>query len=249
MKEKKDYNSYRFTIKDWLCFLLAATGKMVLICYLFFDSCKAFLLVLPFIVMDYQKQKKEKIEQQKHRLMKQFQSFMESVASSLNAGYSLESSIVDARHDLGLIYQPNTDIFFEMELMIEGMKVNVPIEERIKDLGARSGIQDIRNFANVVMVAKRNGGNLIHIIDKTVKCISDKMSVEEEIKTLIAAKKLEQKIMMIMPFGILFYLRVTSGEFLQVLYHNAIGVALMTIFLLLIYLADFWAKKIMEIPV
>lgn len=80
---------------------------------------------------------------------------------------------------------------------------------------------------------------MIHIIQKTVNCISDKISVEEEIETLIAAKKMEEQIMMMMPYGILLYLRVTSIGYLDPLYHNPIGIFLMTIFLILIYLADF----------
>lgn len=79
--------------------------------------------------------------------------------------------------------------------------------------------------------------------------IADKIAVEEEIKTLIAAKVLEEHIMMIMPYGIIFYLRVSNGEFLEVLYHNALGVMLMTLFLIMIYAADIWASKIMEIRV
>lgn len=79
--------------------------------------------------------------------------------------------------------------------------------------------------------------------------IADKIAVEEEIKTLIAAKVLEEHIMMVMPYGIIFYLRVSNGEFLEVLYHNALGVMLMTLFLIMIYAADIWASKIMEIRV
>jgi tight adherence protein B len=55
--------------------------------------------------------------------------------------------------------------------------------------------------------------------------------------------------MMIMPYGIILYLRLTNGDFLEVLYHNVLGGALMTLFLIVIHLADMWAKKVMEIRV
>ena len=140
-------------------------------------------------------------------------------------------------------------IFKEIDLILKGIRVNIPVEKLLKDFGNRSGVEDICNFANVVVAAKKSGGNLIHIIEKTVHSISDKLAVEEEIKTLIAAKRLEEQIMMILPYGILFYLRITNGEFLEVLYHNAIGVMLMTVFLVIIYIANLWAGKIMEIRV
>ena len=68
-------------------------------------------------------------------------------------------------------------------------------------------------------------------------------------ETMISAKKLEEKIMMVMPYGILFYLRISNGGFLDVLYHNGIGIVLMTIFLAGVYLANMWATRIMDIPV
>ena len=129
------------------------------------------------------------------------------------------------------------------------MKRNIPIEKLLLDFGRRSDIEDIDNFARVVVVAKKSGGNLIRIIQKTVRSISKKISVEEEINTLITAKKLEQKIMMVMPYLIILYLRMTNGNYFDVLYHNPIGAGIMTIFLLLIYVADWWAKKITEIKI
>ena len=150
---------------------------------------------------------------------------------------------------MSFIYAGETEIMEELEWILSGIDRNVPIEELLKDFGERSGSEDIRNFANVIRAAKKSGGNLINIIQKTVHSIAGKMAVEEEIATMIAAKKLEQKIMLVMPYGILGYLRLTNGEFLTVLYHNGIGMCLMTIFLTGIYLAGIWAERIMDIQI
>ena len=216
---------------------------------IFYDSYKACLLLIPFAIVDYQRMKKRRLEEQKRRLTIQFKSLMESLVTSLNAGYSLERAFLDAYRDLQLIYEKDELIFPELGIIRSGLSVNLPIEKLLSDFGNRSGIEDIRNFANVIMAAKKSGGNLIHIIQKTVNSITDKMEVEEEIETLITAKKLEERIMMVMPYGIIFYLRVTNGEFLEILYHNALGAILMTVFLMVIYLADIWAASIMEIRV
>lgn len=249
MDKKIDYDRYTFSGKDWVEFALRLFVKGVIICYLFYDSYKAGLLLLPFVWLDYQSLKMEKIEKRKQQLIKQFKEMMESLLTSLNAGYSLEHSFVEAKRDLSLLFEPQAVIFKELNVIIEGLKVNIPLEEQLRDFGNRSGVEDIINFANVVMAAKKSGGNLIRIIEKTVHSISDKMAVEEEIKTMIAAKRLEERIMMIMPYGIIFYLRITNGEFLEVLYHNVLGVMLMTLFLVVIYIADLWARKIMEIRI
>ncbi len=40
---------------------------------------------------------------------------------------------------------------------------------------------------------------------------------------MIAQKKLEQKVMNVMPLFLLFYLDITSPGYLNVLYHNVLG--------------------------
>ncbi len=244
-----DYRVYHFCGKDWVEYGLRQLIKSVVICYLFYDSCKAAVLILPFAFIDYHNMRERKREEQKHRLTLQFKAMIEALVTSLNAGYSLEHAFQDAKKDLALLYNRQDFIFKELDAILSGLKMNIPLERLLKDFGERSDIDDINNFANVIMAAKRSGGNLIRIIQKTVNSIADKIAVEEEIKTLIAAKVLEEHIMMIMPYGIIFYLRVSNGEFLEVLYHNALGVMLMTLFLIMIYAADIWASKIMEIRV
>lgn len=244
-----DYSQYNFCGKDWMEYGLKLLLKGVIICYLFYDSYKAVLLLIPFAWMEYRSMKIKRIEEQKRQLTLQFKVMIESLVTSLNAGYSLEHAFEDAKRDLLLAYESSALIFGELDTILSGLKMNIPLERLLKDFGIRSGIDDIRNFASVVMEAKRSGGNLIRIIQKTVNSIADKVAVEEEIKTMITAKKLEERIMVVMPYGIIFYLRISNGEFLEVLYHNLPGVLLMTMFLVLIYIADLWASKIMEIQI
>ena len=243
------YTVYRFNLQDWLTYLVKVVGKAILICFLFYDSYKAILVFIPFSIVEYKKMKKEKIQKRLRTLTLQFKEMIESLVTSLNVGYSLEKAMAETRRDLALIYDESAVIFPELDSILSGLKMNIPIETLLKSFGERSGIDDIRNFGNVVTVAKRNGGNLIRIIQKTVNSISDKIAVEEEIETLIAAKKYEAKIMLLMPYGILLYLRISNGGFFDVLYHNVLGVFIMTTFLILIYVAEAWAGKIMEIRV
>lgn len=248
MKEK-NYESYRFTWKDWFEYAFKLFIKGSVICYLFYNTYKAWILIIPFGVLDYKALKRKKLENQKRELTLQFKSMMESIAAALSAGYSLEKAFGEAKRDLLLIYPVQVSIFGELDHIMSGMQMNVPVERLMQEFGKRSGVDDISDFANVVTVAKQSGGNLIHIIQKTVNRIADKIAVEEEIETMITAKKYEEKVMMVMPYGILFYLRISNDGFFDVLYGNGIGVFLMTVFLAVIYGADIWAQKIMEIQV
>lgn len=248
-EQEMRYDKYIFTNRDWLQFVFRFAIKGTMICYLFYDTWKMWFLLIPLIVIEYQTTKKRKLEHQKQQLTLQFKSMIEAIATGLSAGYSLERAFIEAKRDLLLIYSGEVIIIKELNAMITGLQMNVPIEQLLQSFGVRSGIDDIANFANVVSVAKKSGGNMVRIIQKTVNAIADKLAVEEEIETMITSKKYEEKIMMLMPYGIILYLRITDGGYFDVLYHNLLGVILMTAFLIVIQLADMWARKIMEIRV
>lgn len=243
------YDQYQFGWRDWLEYGAKLLIKGAVICYLFFDTYKAWIVMIPLGIMEYKSLKGVKIKKQKRELTMQFKSMIESVATTLSAGYSLEKAFEEAKKDLLLIYAAKEHIFRELEYIASGLKMNIPIEKLLKNFGQRSCVDDIADFANVVIVAKRSGGNLVHIIQKTVNRIVDKLVVEEEIETMIAAKKYEEKVMMIMPYGMILYLRWSNEGFFDVLYGNVIGAFIMTVFLVVIYIADFWAQRIMEIQI
>ena len=67
----------------------------------------------------------------------------------------------------------------------------------------------------------------------TANRLKQSFQVQEEIRLAMSSKQLEQRIMSIMPFCILAYLRFGSSEFLDPLYHNLPGAVIMTVCLLI----------------
>ena len=110
-----------------------------------------------------------------------------------------------------------------------GIGMNQPMEDLLYQFALRSQCEDILNFAEVIQFAKRSGGNLGKIIQNTTARISDKQELEEEIATVISGKKMEQKVMNIVPIALLGYLNLTAADFLAPLYGNVFGACVMTI--------------------
>ena len=61
------------------------------------------------------------------------------------------------------------------------------------------------------------------IIDATSRHMRVRHETEREIQVQIASRKMEQKVMNVIPLFILLYLKVTSMDFLNVLYGNVAG--------------------------
>ena len=87
------------------------------------------------------------------------------------------------------------------------------------------------------------------IIQTSARMLGDKIDVKKEIESTLAAKKAEQTIMSLMPAGIILYLKLTSPDFLSVLYGNPFGICAMTL-CLGIYGMSYWlGHKIVDIEV
>ena len=212
--------------------ILIAAGITALIAKLFYKSAVALLLFFPVYYFYRKYCVKKEQEERKRRLLREFKDCMEIIEGNLLAGYALENAFLDAGKELKELHGEGGLMQTELEIINRKVCMNQPLEIVFEEFAQRCGVEEIQNFSEVLSFAKRSGGNLVGIIQNTVRNISSKIQIEEEIQTMIAQKKLEQKVMNVMPLFLLFNLDITSPGYLNVLYHNVLGVIFMTICLL-----------------
>lgn len=183
------------------------------------------------------------------RLNLEFKDYMYAVSSALSAGYSIERAFLAGLKDMERLYKEESVLKKELEDMEKRLSLQEPIEHILSEFAAESKSEDIETFAEVFCFAKRGGGNFIHIIEVSVGRLCDKIEVQEEIQSVMAEKKLEQKIMCAAPLFILLFFKAASPEFIGALYGNLLGVLVMTTALLLYCGAFFLGMKIMEVDI
>jgi tight adherence protein B len=194
--------------------------------------------------------KKEQLRKRKEVLNLQFKDALYFLSVSLSAGKSFETALTDAQKAICGIYpDPDSDIVRELEIINGRILMNEPVEKVFHDLGERSGIEDIKSFADVITISKRAGANLVEVVRNTSSTISEKVEIHQEIENLIAGKRFEQKIMSIMPFAMVFLLKTSSSDYLEPLMTTAYGHVIMTIALILIIVGLFIGQKVMRIEV
>ena len=207
------------------------------------------IFLSPIGIWVWKREKKKKADNRKKELVIQFRDCIRSVVANLKAGYSVENAFKESLTDMRLLYGEQSDMALELVHIVQGVHNNISLEELLLSLGMRSGITDIREFAEVFAIAKRNGGNMTDILVRTAEVIGRKLDIDSEILILISAKKLEQQIMNIVPFAIIIYISVSSPGFFDVLYHNVLGVIIMTLCLLVYLLAYRISTNIINISV
>ncbi|MDO4343551.1 MAG: hypothetical protein Q4C50_01985 [Eubacteriales bacterium] len=245
-----DYREYHFTRREFLkntALFLALDGT---VSYLFYRSFLIFVLFLPGVVPFLKERKKACAKARQQKLLSQFLDGMQAVETALRAGYSVETAFAQALKELQNQYGgTDADILWEFRYIAVQLNMNRNLEELLNGLAVRSGVEDIRTFADIFAASKRTGGNLIAIIRNTVTCAAQKEETRREIQTCLAAKRLEQNIMSLVPCLILLYVQAVSPGFLDVMYHNAAGILVMSLCLALYAAAWAWGKKIVSIEV
>ena len=183
--------------------ILIAAGITALIARLFYQSVKALLLFFPVCYFYRRYSAKKEQEKRKRQLLQEFRDCMEMIEGNLLAGYALENAFLVAGKEMKELHGEGGLMQTELEIINRKVCMNQPLEVVFEEFAKKSGIEEIENFSEVLSFAKRGGGNLV-----------------------------EQKVMNVMPVFLLFYLDITSPGYLDVLYHNILGVIFMTICLL-----------------
>lgn len=183
------------------------------------------------------------------RLEGQFKEGILVLASFLSAGYSLENGLTMSVRELEVLYGKDGMITREFGILCAGVRMNRPVELLLMEFGARSGMEDVDNFAQVLAAARRSGGELVEMINYTAGIIRDKVQVKEEIRTMTASRVFEQKIMNGIPFMIVLYIDLTSPGFFKVMYESLMGRSVMTLCLGVYAGAVLLAGKILDIEV
>lgn len=246
---RKNYGTYHFTAKEAGRYLLEGAVVCVAADYLFYQNLLVLLFMLPVPVLYLKIQKKKCIARQKRELNYQFRDALTSMNVAVQAGYSAENAVRASVKDLGRLYENGSDILDEFRYIESQIRLSVPVEELFIDLGKRSGVEDIENFAAVFYAAKRTGGDMTRVIQKVARMLGDKIEVKKEIEATLSAKKSEQMIMSIMPAGIICYLKLTSPGFMDVLYGNPFGICAMTVCMVIYGLSYWLGVKIVDIEV
>lgn len=207
--------------------LLALAVALFLSCF-FYRSLWTLPLLAPVGIGFYRKRYRQKGERQREELCTQFRECILSVSTLLTAGYSVENAFLECAGDMEQMYGDESLICGELRSIRRGLHINISLEEILTDLGERSHCEEILQFAEVFVIAKRNGGNLADIIRNTAGLIGKKAEVRQEIDTLLAGRKMELGIMKAMPFAIMTYIALTNQGFFDPLYDRLMGRLVMT---------------------
>jgi len=221
----------------------------LLLAWIFYHNLIVTILLLPLSLGFMVKRKKEAEKKSRRQFNVRFKDAIISMSAALSSGYSLENSVAESCKEMELLYGKDSDIYRELKSINSKIGMNIPVENLFMELAERKRIDDVEMFAQVIFTAKRTGGNMVDIIRNTSDVISGKIETMEEIEVIISAKKMQQKIMNIVPVFMVGYISITSADFFGVMYETLIGRIIMTI-CLVAYITAYWiSERIVDIEI
>lgn len=243
-----DYNVYEPSQKEKIVWFIIGMIVSGVVLYIFYESIIVSLIVgvilgIFFIPM----RTNQVINKRKQQLTNQFKSLLEALSTSIGAGKNIYDSFTGAADDLAVQFTYESDIVKEINLIRVGLDNGVRIEELLLNFAARSGLEDIKNFANVFATCYKKGGNIKEVIKNTSTIINDKIEIKMELETMVSGQKNEQNIMLVMPVVFIVLLKSLGGELIDL--QSPEGLLSVTVALIIFVIAYFISKKILDIKI
>ena len=178
-----------------------------------------------------------------------FKDWLFYMKGGLSAGQSIERAMMKSKENFLETIRANHPFRRCVEQMSRGLELHIPVEECIRKMSEETGVEAMEDFSIIFQIAQRQGGRMIAILEKTIQEIYDKIDLRQEIYAMIAAKKIEHRIMCIMPFGILFFVGKAGGGYFDSLYHNLRGGCIMTACMAIYIVGVWWGEQLTEVRI
>ena len=218
--------------------------------YLFYHSLLASALLMLAAVPGERFYRSHMAKKRRDRLLEGFRDLLYSISGSVSAGFKMPQAIGLAAEELSAAYGPDSDIAEEaadMDRRYRESHAQVP--EMFEELSQRSGLPEIAQFSAACSVCSQCGGDLEDVCMRSASLLLDKLEFRAEVSSMIAEKKLDIAVLTAMPVCILFFLNMSSPDYLDLMYSGLKGRLIMSFCLLLIAAAMALGLKIVRIEI
>ena len=196
-----------------------------------------FLGAFPFLYV-YLK-KKRRME----KFQRQLPDALDLIARALKAGHAFTGGLKMVGDELG---EP---VGTEFAKTLQEINFGSGIPEALKGLTQRVDCPDLRFFIISVIIQRETGGNLAEILGKISYLIRERFKLQSRVQVLASEGKLSAIILIAIPFVIALALSVLNPVYMQTLFVDPVGKALVAFALIMMVIGIVVMKRMIEIKV
>ena len=137
----------------------------------------------------------------------------------------------------------------EMGRVVREVNLGLGMEEALANMVRRIKSDDLDLMVTAIGVQQQVGGNLAEILDTIAFTIRERVRIKGEIRTLTAQGRYSGYLVAFLPIGIMITLNFINPEFMQPLFTELIGQALLGLGAIMMAIGFFAIQKITDIKV
>ncbi len=185
-----------------------------------------------------------------HRRTKRFAQFEEkfpeaidTLARAVRAGHAFTTALEMIANEVA---EP---VAGEFRQLYEEQKFGLPVRDALLNLADRIPLVDVKFFVTAVMLQRETGGNLAEILDNLSYVIRERFKILRQVRVHTAQGRLTMVLLMALPPTIVVIMMSINRGFIQPLFTDPIGHALIVGGITLQTIGYFFIRRIIRIQV
>jgi len=177
------------------------------------------------------------------RLVTQLPDGLNMMSGSLRAGAGLQAALEM------VVKEMPAPMSQEFSLLLREQRLGLALEDSLRGMAQRLGLEEIDLFVSALTIAKEVGGNLSEILERLASTLRAKATMEGKIRALTSQGKLQGVIVGALPLFLAGALYVMDPKAMTPLFTTPYGWGVMAGIAVLLALGGFFIKKIVTIDV
>jgi tight adherence protein B len=185
-----------------------------------------------------------------HRRTKRFAKFEEkfpeaidTLARAVRAGHAFTTALEMIANEVA---EP---VAGEFRQLYEEQKFGLPVRDALLNLADRVPLVDVKFFITAVMLQRETGGNLAEILDNLSYVIRERFKILRQVRVHTAQGRLTMVLLMALPPTIVVIMMTINRGFIQPLFTDPLGHALIVGGITLQTIGYFFIRRIIRIQV
>ena len=182
----------------------------------------------------------------KERLAKfteQLPDTLDYMARSLRAGNPFSASLKGVANEMP---DPTGS---EFGITFDEMNYGLELDDALKNLGRRSGSEEINMFITAVLIQRTTGGNLADVLNRIATVMRARAGVIRDVAILSAEMRVSAYVLIGLPFFIAGAISIFNPDYLSVLIDNPVGQVVILIQLVLMLIGYFIMRRMINFHV
>jgi len=172
-----------------------------------------------------------------------FPEAIDTLARAVRAGHAFTTALELISNEI------SEPISSEFRKLFEEQKFGLPVRDALINLADRIPLVDVKFFVTAVMLQRETGGNLAEILDNLSYVIRERFKILRQVRVHTAQGRLTMVLLMALPPTIVVVMLVLNPGFIQPLFSDPLGHALIVGGITLQTLGYFVIRRIIRIQV